>query len=221
VYPYSPSERLYPVLGRPLPLLYTVYTHTYPCAYADIRARVCALSVGSFIVHKHVLHSHRAWCVIVFDFSKSFMLSTFGFTCVAFVTGALAWWGPKFIHQGLQLQQGSEKITQEEWVWRQSVIHVVWLCLQCVQSTFLRLLNCPHDVTVGLLTLRNRASYTKDGHTATLQTPHFIYFFQQIYVLNFVNMLHTLRFYIFKVLSISYCYHFWFLYCSHFTYRVC
>jgi hypothetical protein len=32
----------------------------------------------------------------------------------------------------------------------------------------------------------------KFAHTTTLQTPHFIYFFQQIYVLNFLNMLHTL-----------------------------
>jgi hypothetical protein len=29
------------------------------------------------------------------------------------------------------------------------------------------------------LTFRNRASYTKDGYTATLQTPHFIYFFNK------------------------------------------
>ncbi|XP_019758452.1 protein spinster isoform X2 [Dendroctonus ponderosae] len=35
---------------------------------------------------------------------KSFMLSTAGFTCVAFVAGALAWWGPKFIEKGVALQ---------------------------------------------------------------------------------------------------------------------
>jgi hypothetical protein len=29
------------------------------------------------------------------------------------------------------------------------------------------------------LTFRNHASYIKDGHTATLQTPHFIYFFNK------------------------------------------
>jgi hypothetical protein len=44
------------------------------------------------------------------------------------------------------------------------------------------------------LTFRNRASYIHDGHTATLQTPFYI-FFQQIYVLNILNMLHTLRFF--------------------------
>lgn len=34
------------------------------------------------------------------------MLSTFGFTCVTFVTGALAWWGPTYIFYGLRLQEG-------------------------------------------------------------------------------------------------------------------
>ncbi|KAL0838890.1 hypothetical protein ABMA28_016910 [Loxostege sticticalis] len=36
--------------------------------------------------------------------NPSFMLSTLAFTCVAFVTGALAWWGPQFIYLGLKLQ---------------------------------------------------------------------------------------------------------------------
>jgi hypothetical protein len=51
-------------------------------------------------------------------------------------------------------------------------------------------------------------------------TPFYI-FFQQIYVLNFLIMLHILRFFLFKIPFISECYHFWFLYYSHFTYRVC
>ncbi|XP_013145206.1 PREDICTED: protein spinster isoform X3 [Papilio polytes] len=38
--------------------------------------------------------------------NPSFMLSTLAFTCVAFVTGALAWWGPLFIFLGLDLQPG-------------------------------------------------------------------------------------------------------------------
>ncbi|XP_053663898.1 protein spinster [Anopheles marshallii] len=46
--------------------------------------------------------------------NHSFMLSTAGFTCVAFVTGALAWWGPKFIHLGLISQPGNEHITLNE-----------------------------------------------------------------------------------------------------------
>ncbi|XP_032517227.1 protein spinster isoform X2 [Danaus plexippus] len=40
--------------------------------------------------------------------NPSFMLSTLAFTCVAFVTGALAWWGPDFIRLGLTLQTGQE-----------------------------------------------------------------------------------------------------------------
>jgi hypothetical protein len=44
------------------------------------------------------------------------------------------------------------------------------------------------------LTFKNLVSYIWAGRTATLQMLHFIYFFQQIYVLNILNMLHTLRF---------------------------
>ncbi|KAJ8923321.1 hypothetical protein NQ315_001879 [Exocentrus adspersus] len=36
--------------------------------------------------------------------NRSFMFSTAGFTCVAFVAGALAWWGPLFIEKGIKLQ---------------------------------------------------------------------------------------------------------------------
>jgi hypothetical protein len=46
--------------------------------------------------------------------NKSFMLSTAGFTCVAFVAGALAWFGPKFMHLGLKLQPGNENILLSE-----------------------------------------------------------------------------------------------------------
>ncbi|XP_052861392.1 protein spinster isoform X4 [Anopheles cruzii] len=46
--------------------------------------------------------------------NRSFMLSTGGFTCVAFVAGALAWWGPKFIHLGLTSQAGNEHVTLNE-----------------------------------------------------------------------------------------------------------
>jgi hypothetical protein len=35
------------------------------------------------------------------------------------------------------------------------------------------------DVVLGLLTFRNPASYIKDGHTATFNTPHFLYFFNK------------------------------------------
>jgi len=33
--------------------------------------------------------------------NKSFVFSTLAFTCVTFVTGALSWWGPKYITDGL------------------------------------------------------------------------------------------------------------------------
>lgn len=46
--------------------------------------------------------------------NPSFMLSTLGFTCVAFVTGALAWWGPKFMWYGLKLQAGGENVKLDE-----------------------------------------------------------------------------------------------------------
>jgi hypothetical protein len=73
------------------------------------------------------------------------------------------------------------------------------------------------------LTFRNHASYIQDGHTATLQTPHFIYFFNKhrpTYWI-FLKMLHTLSFSLFKIPFISRCYLFWFLYYLHFTYRMC
>jgi hypothetical protein len=34
-------------------------------------------------------------------------------------------------------------------------------------------------LTSHLLTFRNPASYIKDGHTATFNTPHFLYFFNK------------------------------------------
>ncbi|CAH2980901.1 unnamed protein product [Chilo suppressalis] len=40
--------------------------------------------------------------------NPSFMLCTIAFTCVTFVTGALAWWGPQFIFLGLNLQEGMD-----------------------------------------------------------------------------------------------------------------
>ncbi|XP_075221174.1 lysolipid transporter protein spinster isoform X2 [Lycorma delicatula] len=51
-----------------------------------------------------------SWSSDVKNLTKnaSFMLSTAGFTCVAFVAGALAWWGPNFLLNGLKLQQGHQ-----------------------------------------------------------------------------------------------------------------
>jgi hypothetical protein len=58
------------------------------------------------------------------------------------------------------------------------------------------------------------------GRTAPLTYKCCIFLFiQQIYVLNILNMLHTLRFFLFKMPFISYL--FWFLYYSQFIYSVC
>ncbi|XP_062134413.1 uncharacterized protein LOC133844443 isoform X3 [Drosophila sulfurigaster albostrigata] len=46
--------------------------------------------------------------------NRSFMLSTAGFTCVAFVAGALAWWGPTYIHMGLRMQPGNEDLQLDD-----------------------------------------------------------------------------------------------------------
>ena len=49
-------------------------------------------------------------------FSKSFVMSTAACTAVAFVAGALAWWGPKFIALGLATQQGHQDVKLDEYV---------------------------------------------------------------------------------------------------------
>lgn len=46
--------------------------------------------------------------------NKSFMLTTAGFTCVAFVAGALSWFGPKVMYLGLKLHAGNENIELSE-----------------------------------------------------------------------------------------------------------
>ena len=46
--------------------------------------------------------------------SKSFLLSTGGFTCVAFVAGALALWAPLFMEYAIVYQGGAESIKDLE-----------------------------------------------------------------------------------------------------------
>ncbi|KYN05586.1 PREDICTED: protein spinster isoform X1 [Cyphomyrmex costatus] len=46
--------------------------------------------------------------------NSSFMLSTAGFTCVAFVTGALAWWAPTYLQLGFQLLPYEAKVDPED-----------------------------------------------------------------------------------------------------------
>ncbi|XP_063917652.1 protein spinster-like isoform X2 [Zophobas morio] len=45
--------------------------------------------------------------------NKSFIFSTAAFTCVTFVAGALAWWGPNFIEKGLKLQMGENNVDSD------------------------------------------------------------------------------------------------------------
>ena len=37
--------------------------------------------------------------------NKSYMLSTMAFTCLTFCTGALSWFGPNFIENGLKIRK--------------------------------------------------------------------------------------------------------------------
>ncbi|KOC63820.1 Protein spinster [Habropoda laboriosa] len=46
--------------------------------------------------------------------NPSFMLSTAGFTCVAFVTGALAWWAPTFLQLGFALHSNAHKVDADD-----------------------------------------------------------------------------------------------------------
>uniref|UniRef100_A0A1B6JMB3 Major facilitator superfamily (MFS) profile domain-containing protein n=1 Tax=Homalodisca liturata TaxID=320908 RepID=A0A1B6JMB3_9HEMI len=57
--------------------------------------------------------------------NPSFMLSTAGFTCVSFVAGALAWWGPHFIYMGLKLQPGYENVTLSDVSYKFGVITMI------------------------------------------------------------------------------------------------
>lgn len=52
--------------------------------------------------------------MFMFFYSKSFVMSTAACTAVAFVAGALAWWGPKFITLGLANQRDHQDVTVDE-----------------------------------------------------------------------------------------------------------
>ncbi|KAK6638189.1 hypothetical protein RUM44_008617 [Polyplax serrata] len=57
--------------------------------------------------------------------NPSFMLSTMGFMCVSFVTGALAWWGPDFIYRGVKLQPGREDMKLNDISFKFGIITMV------------------------------------------------------------------------------------------------
>jgi len=52
------------------------------------------------------------------------MLSTAGFTCVAFVTGALAWWAPTYLQLGFQLLPYGANVDPEEYVFFLNIIYM-------------------------------------------------------------------------------------------------
>jgi hypothetical protein len=70
------------------------------------------------------------------------------------------------------------------------------------------------------LTFKNRVSYIGRAYRYPLNVAFYIYF-QQIYVLSILNMLHTLRFSHQNAVYFIMLPFFWFLCYSHFTYRMC
>ncbi|KAH0561730.1 protein spinster isoform X3 [Cotesia glomerata] len=60
--------------------------------------------------------SSTSWSIDIKELLKnpSFMLSTGGFTCVAFVTGALTLWAPKFLQLGIKLQKSETDLATDD-----------------------------------------------------------------------------------------------------------
>ncbi|XP_020279070.1 protein spinster isoform X2 [Pseudomyrmex gracilis] len=54
--------------------------------------------------------------------NPSFMLSTAGFTCVAFVTGALAWWAPLYLQSGFKLLPNGNNVNQDDVAYKFGII---------------------------------------------------------------------------------------------------
>ncbi|KMY94179.1 protein spinster isoform X2 [Drosophila simulans] len=89
--------------------------------------------------------------------NRSFMLSTAGFTCVAFVAGALAWWGPSFIYLGMKMQPGNENIVQDDISYKFGLVAMLAGLIGVPMGSFLaqrlrgRYENCdPYICAVGL-----------------------------------------------------------------------
>jgi len=57
------------------------------------------------IFWNNYLHNFKANTLCLRVCSKSFMLSSLAFTCVAFVAGALAFWAPLYMMKSMQYQQ--------------------------------------------------------------------------------------------------------------------
>lgn len=57
--------------------------------------------------------------------NPSFMLSTAGFTCVAFVTGALGWWAPTFLQLGFSLHPDGDNVDVDDVAYKFGLIGMV------------------------------------------------------------------------------------------------
>ncbi|XP_031353210.1 protein spinster isoform X3 [Photinus pyralis] len=80
-----------------------------------------------------------SWVEDIKDILKnpSFMLSTLGFTCVAFIAGALAWWGPKFIYLGIKLQPGNEDVQLSDVSYKFGIVAMISGLLGVPAGSFL------------------------------------------------------------------------------------
>ncbi|XP_066585023.1 protein spinster isoform X2 [Prorops nasuta] len=57
--------------------------------------------------------------------NPSFMYSTLGFTCVAFVTGALGWWATIYLQTGFKLQPNSQQIDVDDAAYKFGLIGMI------------------------------------------------------------------------------------------------
>ncbi|PBC33212.1 Protein spinster [Apis cerana cerana] len=57
--------------------------------------------------------------------NRSFMLSSAGFTCVAFVAGALAWWAPTFLQLGFTLHPNGHNVDPDDVAYKFGLIGMV------------------------------------------------------------------------------------------------
>ncbi|KAI5718991.1 hypothetical protein M8J76_003372 [Diaphorina citri] len=94
------SLRVTPVLGACAVLLILFFMEDPERGEAEGRVTEERTSFGEDI---------RALCK-----NPTFMFTTLGFTCVAFVTGALAWFGPHYLELGVNLQEGHENVTMDD-----------------------------------------------------------------------------------------------------------
>lgn len=80
-------------------------SHAKVTSYSeDLRSLVKKLVIFFTELESNFFFKLSFISLIFFHYSRSFLLSTLGFTCVAFVAGALAWWGPQFLYLGVKLQ---------------------------------------------------------------------------------------------------------------------